>query len=94
MAKKGKGSKTGKGRKFKFFQPFLVGDYAGTIDRDARGRYLPKRGGIERIDYNYPQEPGGLEEGIMGIPMWALLLGSVLVIGGFAYAGLRAKDQK
>ena len=76
-----------KKRQFRKFKPFvsrggalLIGDYRGTEDRDAHGRYIPRQG-MERIDYNYPDEPGGLEEGIMGIPAWALLLGAV-VIGG------------
>jgi len=74
-----------KGRKFKPFKPLLVGDFRGTSDRDEHGRYAPKFGGMQRIDYEYPNEPGGLEEGIMGIPAWALLLGGVLAVGAIVY---------
>jgi hypothetical protein len=82
MAKK---IKKGKGRKIRFYNPYIVGDYKGTIERDAHGRYLPKLGGIEQIQYDYPNEPGGLEEGIMGIPAWALLIGIVAIGGAYLY---------
>lgn len=62
----------------------LVGDWAGV---PKRKRTTGKRWlGRELIRRDYPVELGGLEEeGIMGLPTWAVLLGAVVLAGGIYY---------
>jgi hypothetical protein len=63
-------------RKFRKGVP-LVGDFASSAEEP---------GNIEMLRYKYANEPIGLEdEGIMGIPTWAILLGGIVAIGGYLY---------